>query len=250
MRKIILPALLSISMYSFAQDAVVNPGTYSWPSGSAGLSSTVISGSGHDLSKVVVTGNTLESRKKKKVKVPDQEEQLILVKSGVLTIILHDSTYSLSKGSIAMIMPGDGYVLQNMTKTAVAFHLMKYQSKLPVDAARGKNAGGSFVKDWNKLQFNPHDRGGVRPYFNRATAMTKRFEMHVTTLNEGITSHPPHTHGAEEIILVLDGNVDMLIGEKNYKGKPGDLLFVTSNIPHSLKNDGAGQCTYFAFQWE
>ena len=116
--------------------------------------------------------------------------------------------------------------------------------------ARGKTAGGSFVKDWSKITFKPHERGGVRSYFDRPTALTKRFEMHVTSLKEGFPSHPPHTHRAEEFILVLEGSVEMMIGEQSNKGKAGDILFAPSNVPHGLKNDGTGMCSYFAFQWE
>jgi (S)-ureidoglycine aminohydrolase len=68
---------------------------------------------------------------------------------------------------------------------------MKYRSQLPMDKDRGKEAGGSLVIDWNELPFNPHDKGGIRRYFDRATAMCERFEMHVTTLNEGLKSHEP-----------------------------------------------------------
>jgi (S)-ureidoglycine aminohydrolase len=80
--------------------------------------------------------------------------------------------------------------------------------------------------------------------------MSKRFEMHVTTLNEGLKSHDPHTHRAEEIVLMINGNSEMQIGENFYKGSVGDLFFLGSNIPHAIRNVGAGSCMYFAIQWE
>ena len=121
---------------------------------------------------------------------------------------------------------------------------------------RGKAAGGSFVKDWNKLVFRKHDRGGVRSYFERATAMSKRFEMHVTTLKPGLKSHDPHTHRAEEIILMLDdgtnekSKTEMLIGDRYYNGAEGDLYYVSTGLLHGIRNTGSVPCSYFAFQFE
>jgi (S)-ureidoglycine aminohydrolase len=206
--------------------------------------------SANDLSFLEISANRLKAGKKKKFQLPADQERLILIKSGSLVITLGDSTTTLGKGSVAMIMPSDHYVIQTTGKEDCLFHQMTYRSKTPIDASRGRTAGGSFVKDWNKITFRAHDRGGVRSYFERPTAMAKRFEIHVTTLKGGLSSHPPHTHAAEEIILVLDGKVEMLIGEKSYKGQEGDVLFVPTNLPHGLKNDADTPCSYFAIQWE
>ncbi len=119
-----------------------------------------------------------------------------------------------------------------------------------MDLARGQASGGSFVKDWNKIPFKPHDKGGIRNYFEKETAMSKRFEMHVTTLKEGIKSHEPHTHRAEEIVLVIENKTEMQMDDKFYKGGPGDIYYLGSNVSHAIRNDGKGTCTYFAFQFE
>jgi (S)-ureidoglycine aminohydrolase len=106
------------------------------------------------------------------------------------------------------------------------------------------------MKDWNKIEFKPHDKGGVRNYFETSTAMCKRLEMHVTTLNAGLKSHDPHTHVAEEIILMMDGKTEMQIDKNLYKGKEGSIFFVNSGELHGIKNEGITPCTYFAFQFE
>lgn len=251
--KVVSCLLCLISIQLLAQQPMLNPGVYPWTENEGGTknsSSRMLSGSATDFSRLEISANIFAVGKKKNIQLSQVEEHLLLVKSGVVMLTKNDSTFSLNKGSIALILPGEKYGLQNIGQQPCEYHVMKYRSKLPVDLERGRSAGGSFVREWDKLKFNPHDRGGVRPYFTKATAMSKRFEMHVTTLNEGLISHPAHTHRAEEIILVLDGNVDELIGETHYKGKPGDVLFLPSNLPHGLKNDGKGPCTYFAYQWE
>lgn len=237
-----------ISFLGFAQN-LVQPGVYALSDVKAG-SVVMVSGSTLDLSKLEVSANSLDSGKTLKIQVREAEEHLLFIQSGLVTVSLNDSTYTLGEGSIGMMMPSEKYSLANKGDKSCRYQVMKYQSKLPADNARGKTAGGSFVKDWNKLTFKPHERGGVRAYFDKPTALTRRFEMHVTSLKEGLLSHAPHTHRAEEFILVLEGSVEMLIGEKSFKGKAGDILFAPSNVLHGLKNDGAGMCSYFAFQWE
>ena len=163
---------------------------------------------------------------------------------------MKDSSWSIGAGSIALLMPGEKYSMQNTGKDSCTYYSMKYRSTLPADEARGKAAGGSVVKDWNKVAFKPHDRGGVRNYFVRPTVMLKRFDIHVTTLKEGIKSHEPHTHKAEEIVLVIDNKTEMQVGDKYYAGGNGNIYYLGSNVPHALRNNGTGTCTYFAIQFE
>jgi (S)-ureidoglycine aminohydrolase len=244
--------LLITLPFSASAQSSIKAGVYSWPtfSDQKNGSKIFLTGSAYDLSLLEIAAHLLGSQKKSHVRVLNTEEHLLLIKSGVLTITLHDSIFSLGKGSIAMFMPGEKYSVQNTETIPCEFHLMKYTAKLPTDLARGNSSGGSFARDWNNLTFRPHERGGVRSYFDRPTAMTKRFEMHVTTLKENFKSHDPHRHRAEEIILVLEGKVEMLIGETNYTANAGDVLFAPTNIFHGLKNIGSGTCSYFAFQWE
>lgn len=244
--------LMLLALLGHAQESVKD-GVYQWPSFNArqkNATITMLTGSAYDLASLEVIAQLLSPGKKFKVQVPAAEEHLLFVKNGTLTITLKDSIHSLDKGSIAMIMPVEKYILQNNGSTTCELQVMKYKSKLPVDLTRGQSSGGSFVKDWNKLTFRPHERGGVRSYFDRPTANTKRFEMHVTTLKENFASHDPHQHRAEEIILILEGKVEMLIGEKTYPANAGDVLFASTNVFHGLKNVGNGTCSYFAFQWE
>ena len=122
-----------------------------------------------------------------------------------------------------------------MGDTKTTYYVFKFKSNLP-DIQRAKDAGGSFFMDWNDIKFNPHDRGGVRQYFNRPTATMKKFDIHVTTLNAGIKSHEPHTHKAEEIILMMEGNAEEEIGDAVKKSTTGDLIYLESMIPHAIKN--------------
>ena len=180
---------------------------------------------------------------------PDQES-ILLVREGQLRIALKDSEKVVPEGSLALIMPGDKYRLGNSGKSDLIYYQINYTSRKPVDFQRGKTAGGSMLLDWNNIQFKPHDKGGARRYFDRKSDMSEKVEIHVTSLNVATKSHDPHTHIPEEIIIMMKGSTEMEIGSGIFSGKPGDIYFLGSNIPHGIRNTGSEQCMYLAFQWE
>ena len=207
MKKILLLAIYMVPCCGIAQLSPLASKKYSWvepaiKSGKDVATAVLFEGSGHDMEYVQVSANAIrQSSKKTSLQVPGDEEHLLLIKTGILTISLKDSTWSIGGGSIALLIPREKYSIQNKGEQTCTYYVMKYRSRVPMDLARANTSGGSFVKDWNKIPFKPHARGGVRSYFEKATAMSKRFEMHVTTLKEGLNSHDPHTHNAEEIVL-------------------------------------------------
>lgn len=252
------PALSAQTMEAFAPVSSVN---YTWekPLTKTGdLFSTIIfQGQGYDMEYIQMAAcELLPSKKKTSLQVPDDEEHLVIVMSGLLNVSFNDSTWSLGAGSVALLMPEEEYTINTLAKAPVRYYLMKYRSKSAPDLRRAYESGGSFVREWSKRSFRKHDRGGVRPYFETATAMCKRFEMHVTTLNAGVTSHDPHTHRAEEIVLMLEdtdgtrSQTEMQIGNQLFQGKAGDMYYVGSNLLHGIRNTGDSPCSYFAFQFE
>jgi len=171
------------------------------------------------------------------------EEELMIVKEGQVKITIAGKSKILGPGSIAFAMPGDEHGIENSGNTQATYYILKYKGKLPMDA------GGSFMVDWNDLKTNNTGKGYRRDFFNKATSQLAQFEMHTTALNKDSVSHAPHTHVQEEIILIIRGNVTMHIDGKLYPASAGDLVFLSSGIPHALLNTGKEQCEYFAFQW-
>ncbi len=257
MTKITALIILLVPFLVSAQQDSIASGAYSWKTPvhvnvEVILSAPLFGGSAHDMESLEMSARELKTSKRELLLlVPPLTEQLLIIKSGTITIGMQDSTWTIGTGSVVLLMPGQRCWLKKANDNeAATYYLMKYKSRLPTDPIRGQNAGGSFVKDWNNILFKPHDKGGIRNFFERATAMCKRFEMHVTTLNEGFKSHDPHTHRAEEIILVMEGKTEMQIGDAFYKGSAGTIYYLGSQVAHAIRNDGTGSCTYFAFQFE
>ena len=181
--------------------------------------------------------------------VHDDQEELVIVKDGQVRITIAGKTKILGPGSIAFAMPGDEHGFENAGTTQATYFILKYKGKLPMNLERAKQAGGSFMLDWNELQTKNTGKGYRRDFFNKATSQLNQFEMHTTALNADSVSHAPHTHVQEEVILILRGNVTMHIDGKLVPASAGDIVFLSSGVPHALLNTGKEQCEYFAFQW-
>ncbi|RYU95095.1 cupin domain-containing protein [Emticicia agri] len=178
------------------------------------------------------------------------EEEMIIVKEGELTVTIEGKTQTLGAGSVALMMSGEEHGFENKGNSNVTYYVMRYESREPKNVERGKKAGGSFMINWNDIPFQAHDKGGIRKFFDKPTSMAKRFEMHVTTLKEGLESHPPHVHKAAEILLPIDNIAEEHIAGTWIKAGIGDIIFLESNVPHAIRNIGQGTVTYFAFQFE
>ena len=211
---------------------------------------TLLTGSTRDFSTFSVRGITRLANQPEATLQQSKEETLVIVKEGELTLTLDGKTKTLGPGSVALILPGDRHQLENKTSRPLTYYLMQYRaSQLPApDTAR--SVANSFWVDWKEVAYKTHEKGGIRRMFDCATAMTKRFEMHVTTLNSGLWSHPPHTHRAAEILLPIDNMAQESIDGTLHPAGAGDVIFLESNIPHAIQNTSAGSCTYFAFQFE
>ena len=253
MKKLFTIFLFTLPLILSAQEDSVVGGIYKYrePAPSKNKISSVVlfNGGTADLYQVQMTSNIIADRKK----IPlhhAPKECLLIVKSGTLLLSMKDSSWSLGKGSVALIMPPENCWLQNASTQPCEFYVLSYTSKKSEDEQRAVNTGGSVVVEWDQIVFTSHDKGGIRRFLDRPTAMLEKFEMHATTLKEGLKSHDPHTHRAAEIILMLDGNTEMQVGNNFYKGNAGDMYYAPSNVSHAIRNDGKGDCVYFAFQFQ
>lgn len=211
---------------------------------------SIMEGSTNSLSWFEVTAITLEPGK---VSSPSSVyydiETLLIIKDGEVNITINGVSKKMGTGSVAFSMPRIVHAVSNAGNTKATYYVLKYKGKLPMDIERAKRAGGSFMLDWNDLATSNTGKGYRRDFFNRPTSQLAQFEMHTTALNANEESHAPHTHVQEEIVLILRGHVEMYIDGNRYKASSGDVVFLSSRVPHALTNTGEEQCEYFAFQW-
>jgi uncharacterized cupin superfamily protein len=97
---------------------------------------------------------------------------------------------------------------------------------------------GSTVFVWEDLKVRPTPNGERRDVANHPTDTLSVFECHITTLNPGKSSHAPHRHPQEELIIVKEGTLEVHIDGQTQRAGPGSVFFYASNNAHAVTNVG------------
>ena len=108
----------------------------------------------------------------------------------------------------------------------------------------------SRIFDWDSLKVQQTKVGARRDVVRSPTATLDELEMHITTLNAGEQSHPPHQHVAEELLIIKEGTLESLVNGEYHKVGPGSIVFQASNQLHTIKNIGSVPATYHVIQWQ
>ncbi len=250
----LLPILMLLSLIGIAQPALIPADVYRWETAPSVKNThsqqrVLLEGATPAFSHLKVHATTVPPGQTPHPGHAHADEELIIVKAGELTVTIAGKTETLGAGSIALILPDDEHSFANQGGRPVTYYVMRYQESRPI-AERSVKAGQSFVKHWANLEYKQNEKGGRRNVFDQKTTQAERFEMHITTLNTGLMSHPPHTHKAAEILLLIEGQAEESIDGKWIPARVGDIIFLQSEVPHAIRNTGKGACTYFAFQFE
>jgi len=257
----LLACILGICADALGRDQIASD-VYSWKAApvekiAEGSRRAIVKGSATDFSLMEISAVTLNTGKTASELAQTNYEMMIVIKDGSMKITIDGEGKIVSRGSVAVILPGDACSLSNSGVGDATFYTLRYQSKTAIDSERGKKSGGSFIMDWNDVKFEPRDdgKGGTRNFFSRPTAMGRRLDLHCTLLNPSQSSHAPHHHRAEELILILDADVEQYLGPAEKDGKTkkatsGDIIYLVSNEYHAISNIGTRPALYFAFQFE
>ncbi len=108
---------------------------------------------------------------------------------------------------------------------------------------------GPTVFAWDEMKPVKTATGEVRSLCKSPTATLDQLEMHVTTLNPGLASHPPHRHVNEELIILREGECETLSDGKWVKVGPGSVVFNASNSLHGFRNVGTAPAVYQVINW-
>lgn len=112
-----------------------------------------------------------------------------------------------------------------------------------------ENIMDSAIFNWDDIPSKSTKTGSVKSFFRSKTATLEELECHVTTLNPGESSHAPHRHPNEEIIIIKEGNLEALVNGQIKPAGPGAVIFQASNQLHAIKNVGKTPATYHVLNW-
>jgi quercetin dioxygenase-like cupin family protein len=132
-----------------------------------------------------------------------------------------------------------------MARTPLALLIVLLAAAAPAPAPLGPS-----VWTWEGMAAKPTDVGALRQIVRARTATLDELEIHVTTLNPGTASHPPHRHPNEELVLIRDGTVEVLSDGVWKRAGPGSIVFNASNSLHALRNVGPAPVTYDVINWK
>lgn len=108
---------------------------------------------------------------------------------------------------------------------------------------------GSVAIEWRDVPLQQEEVRAVRQFLRSPTATLNELELHVTTLPAGATSHAPHRHPNEELVIIKEGTVEVLVDGQLKRVGAGSVVFNASNQLHSLRNVGDGPATYHVINW-
>ena len=75
-----------------------------------------------------------------------------------------------------------------------------------------------------------------------SNVMNKKMLPMLIKINKNGTTHKEETKpGVEKFIYVLDGKIDVFIGDQQYDLTKADTLYFDSSLPHYFKNIGPGE---------
>ncbi len=176
-------------------------------------------------------------------------EELILVKEGTMKFTMDDQVAIVGPGSAILIPPFAMQALENIGNGPLTYYVLMFRSKKPMDMARSISSGGSLFVNADDVKINSSDKGHI-DYFCRPTAMCEKMELktilsNISTINKGIEKNE-----ASQIIILIDGILEVSIEGRPYRGKAGDLFLINSNERHAIKNTGDHPSSYFELKWK
>jgi uncharacterized cupin superfamily protein len=91
--------------------------------------------------------------------------------------------------------------------------------------------------------------------FEGRTPNCDYLECHYSVLMPGHSPHPPHTHLHEEILVVMNGEAELVLpdqtGAPQFTPAPaGTGIYYPSYRPHTIRNSGTAPVSYAMLKWK
>jgi len=118
------------------------------------------------------------------------------------------------------------------------------------DAARGQAAPPlpGRIYHAREIPYTGDETKKGRRFFQGPEDSGFQLEAHETVLGPSVETHPPHAHQHEEIIIVVEGAVEVSVDGRKETAEAGSVIYYEPNRPHSLRNAGTAPCRYYVIE--
>lgn len=233
--------VITSSVYSFSPSATFKQTGYE--------EQTLAEGNTRDFSHFIVQAITLAAKRPAQSVQQLDEEAILLVKSGELTLTLGKNRKTLVPGSVVMIMPGDEYQIDNEADQPLIYYQIRYTSNEMPDLDLYRLLGNSFWVDWREITATAGQYGSSRRFSPYPTIMSSRVALEMATADAGLAEQPVHAHRAAELFLILDRPVQLRMAGTRKEAQAGDLIFIESEVAHGINPLRGEGYTYVSIQF-
>jgi uncharacterized cupin superfamily protein len=178
-----------------------------------------------------------------------QEEEILLVLSGEVDIILpdlgnpdNDGRMRLKPGQFVYYPAGFAHTLTTVSQEPANYLMFKWQTG-PSGAGAPLAFGHFNVLGQTETG---EKKGGFRTrlLFEGPTACLQKLHCHTSILAPG-AGYEPHVDAHDVAIIILEGEVETL-GERV---RPHNVIFYPAGEPHGMHNPGATAAKYVVFEF-
>jgi mannose-6-phosphate isomerase-like protein (cupin superfamily) len=124
----------------------------------------------------------------------------------------------------------------------------------PADASPLRTATHAF--DFSRADREPERPWRPFPAFRGPTQTCADMSCHASVLAGGHSPHPPHAHVEEELLIPLQGEVELVIPSgpvdtqpRVERLRPGSFVYYPAWQHHTVRNPGAESVAYLMFKW-
>lgn len=175
------------------------------------------------------------------------DEEIMVLKEGTVEALVNGKTIRVGPGSVVFQASNQLHGLRNVGQVPATYHVFRWKS--PGGPRDVKGALPSSAFDWEATEARREKYGARRQLFQSPTATLAELESHVTTLDAGRASGEPHRHPEEALLIVKEGEVEVLYEGAWRRVGPGSIVFEASNQLHGVRNPGPARATYHVIKW-
>jgi mannose-6-phosphate isomerase-like protein (cupin superfamily) len=180
-----------------------------------------------------------------------EEEELLLVLSGEVDLVLPDEKASkgsdrvrLKAGAFVYYPANFAHTLETAGDRPANYLMFKWHNHNSVSTADQALAYGKWTFDDVERGASVHTGFRPREVFTGPTRWLRKLHCHTTTLSAG-SGYEPHVDAYDVAIVMVSGEVETL----GVRAQANDVIFYRAGEPHGMHNPGSDPARYVVFEF-